>query len=111
VYIIKVFPLATHAQNNGLKKPIEAAEYLTRRDLCKVPRANCLLYALKQCVLANALVAAQDERVIDFFVRALNSVRQPFYYVLCILRINSFHMLGPAPRFGRVAHFDHWRPV
>ena len=65
------------AQDHRLEESVEAAEQLHRRHLGEVPRADRVLDRLEQRVLADALGAAEHERVVDLLGRELDAVRQP----------------------------------
>ena len=56
------------AQDDGLQVAVEAAEHVLRRDLGEVPRSDRALHRLEDGVLADALRAAENQRVVDLLV-------------------------------------------
>src|ERR1700730_10080029 len=95
-----------HPKDDGLEKTVVWLKRLLGRDFQKIPGADCALYRLKQRVLADALVAAQNQRVIDFLFRVLHSMCEPFDDMLCVARKNSIDMIEPWVGFGAVAWND-----
>jgi hypothetical protein len=54
------------------------------------------------------LVAAQNQCVIDFLLRALHAMREPPDYVLRVARENLINMIEPSAGFGAVV-WNEWR--
>ena len=90
-------------------KPLKRPKHLLRRDVHEVPRPDGALDGLKDCVLADALVAAQHERVVDLLVRTLHPVRKPMDDVLGVVGIDFAHVVKPGAGLARVAAFDRRR--
>ena len=65
------------AQDHRFQEAVEAAEHLLRRHLGEIPGADRVLDRLQQRVLADALLAAEHQRVVDLLVRPLHAMRAP----------------------------------
>ena len=74
-----------NAQDHRLQEAVEAAEQLQRRDLGEVPRADRVLDRLEQRVLADALAAAEHQRVVDLLAGELDAMGQPADQVVALV--------------------------
>ena len=73
-------------QDDALEEAVEPAEQLLRRDFGEVPRPDRPLDRLEQRVLADALRAAEHERVVDLLFRPLHPMREPSHDVVGVAR-------------------------
>ena len=94
-----------------MRKPLKRPEHLLRRDLDKIPRADRVLDRLEQGVLADALAAAQHQRVVDLLLRALHPVREPMNDMIGVVGIDLAHMVEPRAGLRGVAGLDRRRPI
>ena len=85
-----------------LQEAIEAAEHMLRRHLGEIPRPDRVLDRFEHRVLADALIAAEHERVVDLLLRALHSMREPFHDVIgVVLAENLVDVIEPSVRLRR----------
>ena len=70
-----------------------------------------MLHRLEQCVFADALGTAQDQRVVDLVLRTLHALRQPGDDMVGVCGIDPVRMLDPGAGFRAVPRFDARRPV
>src|SRR5262249_39579076 len=82
-------PRLAHAQDHALQVAVEPAKQVMRRNLKKVPRANCVLDRRQQSILADALRAAKHQCMVDLFFWALHAMRQPIDNVASTAAKNS----------------------
>ena len=83
------------AQDDGLDEAVETAQQFGRRHLVEIPRPDGVLDRLEHRVLADALRAAQHQRVVDLLARALHAVRQPADDVLGVVGIDLADVVEP----------------
>src|SRR6516225_1728512 len=65
-------------QDDRLQMAVEAAQGLRGTYLPKVMGADSLLDWLKDCVLADALLATQHKSVVELLAGALDALGRPF---------------------------------
>ena len=70
-----------------------------------------MLYRFEHRVLADALGTAQQQCMIDLFLRALHPVGKPWQDMIGIVGIDFVNVIKPRARFGRVARFDCWGQI
>jgi hypothetical protein len=99
------------AQDYGLEKAIEAAKQVLRRHLEEIPRADCMFDRLERGILADTLVAAKHERVIDLLVWPLHPVRQPHRNVVGVGTEHPTDMLKPRAGTGSIARLNCRRTI
>src|SRR5262249_40296422 len=87
------------------------AEHVLGRDLVEIPWADSVFDRLEQRVLADALVAAEDERVVDLLLRALHAMREPCNDVFGIMGVNLIHVFRPWIGFADVSLLEHRRAI
>src|SRR5271155_5694194 len=91
------------AEDDRFQMAVETSEHGLRLDFLEVPAADRVLYRLKQRVLADALLAAEDQGVVDLDVRRLGPMRQPADDVAGFVAKNSAGMLKPRSSLRRIA--------
>src|SRR5262245_51777122 len=85
---------------------------MLRRDFREIPRADRVLRGLEYRVFAYALIAAEHERVVDFFLRALRPMGKELLDVRGVgLAKNIIDVIEPPVGLGRIAQSDGGRPV
>ena len=99
------------AQDHRLQEAVEAAEHLLRRHLGEIPWPDRVLDRLQQRVLADALQAAEHERVVDLLVGPLHAVRQPMDDVIGVVGIDLVDVVEPRAGLGGVAGSMRRRPI
>ena len=89
-----------------LRKPLKRPSICCGDTSCKVPRPDRALDRLEQRVLADALLAAEHERVVDLLLRPLHPVGQPFDDVVGVVRIDVADVVEPRAGLVGVARLD-----
>ncbi len=99
------------AQDHGFDEAVEPPEHVLRRHFAEIPRADRVLDRFEHRVLADALRAAEHERVVDLLLRPLHAVGQPQDHVLGLLAVDLADVLQPRPGLAGIAWLDLRRPV
>ena len=84
------------AQDHRFQEAVEAAEHLLRRHLVEIPRADRVLDRLEHRVLADALLAAEHQRVVDLLGGLLHAMRAPAHDMGRVVAVEPLDMIEPA---------------
>jgi hypothetical protein len=100
-----------HSQDHRLGEAVKPAHQMRRADVLKIPVTDCRLDRLERRVLADALISAQHQGVIDLFARALDAMRGPIHNMRRMIAVDALDVLDPFTRLHRITKADHRRPV
>jgi hypothetical protein len=99
------------AQNHRVNELVKVPQHRLRRDFMEIPRADGALQRFEDRILADALLAAESQYVVDLLARPLHAMGLPALDVTCFIGPQSVQMVAPEPDLATCRGYDLGRLV
>ena len=95
------------AQYDRLGEFVEVAQHRLRRNFGEVPRTDSDLQRREKGVLADALLAAENQRVVDLLAGPLRAMGEPAFDVIGFIGPQRMEVVAPEPDVAARRGDDH----
>jgi hypothetical protein len=99
-----------HPQDDGFDEAIETTQHVLRGHLLKIPRSDGMLDRFEQSILADALLAAKHQSVVDLLLRTLRPLSEPSNDVIGIIWKNFADVFEPRTGLTGITGDNRRRP-